>query len=664
MQSNWKTFPVELNGGLITNVSPFQQGVRAPGSARRLVNMEPSIEGGYRRIEGFNKWSEEIVPLLGEPLALYDATNFDSTGTTLYVANLHKAPVADDTLEIDGVNGTYTIASGGVSYNSTTKRAILTLTSSLDSSPTDRSSVTFTNRTLVAEGVIYWNGSVYAERGGVFWKNDGSGWTKINTPNYGTVLVNGGSQTGTTLAVDGVTSDDYVPQIGDTFTIDGVDLVYTVIAVPTISSGGGDLSIDPDLDSSPADNAAITWLETSRSGGNKMSFTRINFNGTEKILGVDGSNYPFSYDGTTFKLLTATTDIQAGEVIVEHKNQIWISKGPLLTFSEKSDEEGWDTGSGAGSIRFKSNITDLIVFRDNLIVFTEKSIHNITGSSSSDYVNNVITEDIGCITKRTAVEVGGDVMFLGPDGFRFLSATERNNDFGLALASRTIHDDMVEFIQDHNDFVSTVIRPKAQVRLFGYKSTIPSANARGFLGTQFGDQSGSTLAWGKTSGMDVYSIHSSYENITEVIVFMNDDGYVYQMESGDDFDFEPIKASFYTPFFVIEDPAVRKTMYKLHTFVDQESSFNANVSIRYDFDKKDTINPPSFSISDEIVSSKFGSATFGVAQFASSAKPQVVFSNNIIGSGFSVSVEFNFQNSDPSFTLDALVLEYMDNDRF
>ena len=70
----------------------------------------------------------------------------------------------------------------------------------------------------------------------------------------GTPLVNGGSQTGNTLNVDGFTAD---PQIQESFTIDGNSTEYTITAV-TQTGTGYSLTLDKDLAVTPADNAAIT----------------------------------------------------------------------------------------------------------------------------------------------------------------------------------------------------------------------------------------------------------------------------------------------------------------------------------------------------------------------------------------------------------------------
>ena len=73
----------------------------------------------------------------------------------------------------------------------------------------------------------------------------------------GVPLVNGGSQTGTTLNVDGFTSD---PEVNETFTISGDTTEYNIIAVTDTGSGSYTLALDQTLASTPADNAAITLV--------------------------------------------------------------------------------------------------------------------------------------------------------------------------------------------------------------------------------------------------------------------------------------------------------------------------------------------------------------------------------------------------------------------
>ena len=52
-------FPFVCEGGLVLNQSTF---IMKPGQALELLNFEPDIEGGYRRITGFSKYVTAVEP--------------------------------------------------------------------------------------------------------------------------------------------------------------------------------------------------------------------------------------------------------------------------------------------------------------------------------------------------------------------------------------------------------------------------------------------------------------------------------------------------------------------------------------------------------------------------------------------------------------------------
>ena len=654
----WQTYPVEFRGGLITNLSPLQQGTNAPGSARILRNFEPSVEGGYRRIEGFDKYDSNIIPPYGEPV-VHGASQ---SGTTLIIGAIHTTPVAGDTLEIAGVSGTYTIASGGVSYDATNNRATLTLSTSLASSPANAAVVTFktTTSNYVTIGVASWEDSAIVCKNADIFKSGGSGFTKINVPDYGTPLVNAGSQTGSSLAIDGLTS---APQAGDVFKVAGVDKVYTVLANATVSSGGATLSINPALASSPADDAVITFLSTSREGANKTRFAKYNFNGTEKIALVDGLNEPALYDNATFTvLLDAPTDVIGATFVAEVKNHLFFAKGSTVTFTAPYSDTDFSVANGGGNINVGGTVTALAVFRQQLIIFTETSIHQLTGNTVADFNLQPITTDIGCIDSDTVQEIGGDVMFLGPDGLRLVSGTDRIGDFGLAVVSKTIQDTMTRFISANTSFTSCVIREKSQYRILGFNNNITEENAQGILATQFAPQGGDNMAWAETRGIRANVADSNYNQNTEVVLFSHDDGYLYQMESGNSFDGANIKTTFATPHMPISDPRRRKTFYKLFLYTDPQGSVSFNVSLKLDFDSQGTIQPPPLSIlNTQGVVGFFGTGTFGSTKFGT--KLLKLFEAQVVGSGFTVSFQFDSDDTNPPYSIDALTVEYGLNDR-
>ena len=654
----WQTYPVEFRGGLITNLSPLQQGTNAPGSARILRNFEPSVEGGYRRIEGYDKYDSAIIPPYGAPV-VHGASQ---TGTTLIIGAIHTTPVAGDTLEITGVSGTYTIASGGVTYDATNNRATLTLTTTLASSPANAAAVTFktTTSNYLAIGVASWEDSAIICKNADIFKSGGSGFTKINVPNYGTPLVNGGSQTGGTLAIDGLNS---APQAGDVFKVAGIDLVYTVTANATVSSGGATININPNLASSPADNAVITFLSTSRESASRTRFAKYNFNGTEKIAIVDGLNEPALYDNTTFTALTsAPTDVIGATFVAEVKNHLFFAKGSTVTFTAPFSDSDFSAANGSGNINVGGTVTALAVFRQQLIIFTESSIHQLTGNTIADFTLQPITVDIGCIDSDTVQEIAGDIMFLGPDGLRLLSGTDRIGDFGLASVSKAIQSTMTGFVSANTSFSSCVIREKSQYRLFGFNNNITQENAQGILATQFAPQGGEGMAWAETRGIRAHVADSNYNQNVEVVLFANDDGYLYQMESGNSFDGSNIRTTFATPHLPVSDPRRRKTFYKLFLYTDPQGSVGFDVSLKLDFDSQGTFQPSPISIQNtQGTVGFFGTGTFGTTRFGT--KLLKLFQTQVVGSGFTVSFQFSSNDTNPPYSIDALTVEYGINDR-
>lgn len=658
MADQWQTYPFEFRGGLVSNLSPLQQGTQLPGSARLLKNFEPSVDGGYRRIEGFSKYSNSFVPAYGEPVVQGSA----QTGTTLIVSNLFTAPVAGDTFTIAGVAGTYTIATSGVSYDSTYKQATLTLTASLATSPADKAAITFSNHSGLIKGVVAWDNTVLAYRNSDVYSTSGGVYTKINKPSYGTVLVNGGSQTGTTLSVDGLTG---IPQIGDTFSVAGIEKVYTVLSIPTVTTTAATLSIYPALASSPADNAAVTLLSVSRSGGDKLRSTKYRLNNVDKVMCVDGVNFPFTWDGSSFNVLSsAISDVYASSFVVYHKNQMFFAKGETLVFTAPYTDSDFAAANGAGVINVGGVITSLIVFRESLIVFTDKTISQLVGNSLQDFVLQPITRNVGCVAADTVEEIGGDVIFLGPEGLRLLSATDRVGDFNLGVVSKPIQKEMTDLISSSSSFASCVIKKKSQYRIFGFNSNVTTSSAKGVIGTQIVGNDTSNMAWAETVGIRAYVCDNDYTNQTETLVFAHVDGFVYRMENNNSFDGANIIASFATPFVHINDPRVRKTFYKMVLYLEPKGGVTVSANLKLDFDTAGSVQPETINLTNETgVVSLYGnsSATYGTAFYGARLKKQ--FQTQLIGSGFSVSLQFVSDGQNPPFSLDAATIEFSTHDR-
>lgn len=78
MPDRISSFPASCVGGLITNQDPLTQASQLPGSAIRMINYEPALQGGYRRISGYtNDYGtvpgETDTPVLG--VAVFNQLN-------------------------------------------------------------------------------------------------------------------------------------------------------------------------------------------------------------------------------------------------------------------------------------------------------------------------------------------------------------------------------------------------------------------------------------------------------------------------------------------------------------------------------------------------------------------------------------------------------------
>ena len=417
-----------------------------------------------------------------------------------------------------------------------------------------------------------------------------------------------------------------------------------------------------------------TWTSMATSAGTnggKARHAEYNLDGDDKVVFVDGTNYPAIYNtsGNTMTFMTSSdsTDVSGAENVAIFKNTAFYSKGNNIFFTAPFSVDDFSVANGAGSINVGQDITGLVVFRDQLIIFTTSSIKKLTGNTTSDFQVSPITDRIGCINGDTIQEVGGDIMYLAPDGIRLLSATDRIGDFGLDIASDAIAKDANIFLNSASNFSSVLLREKAQYRIFAYVSSEQQSAAKGLIATKFVSQGASGISWATTKGIKAYVADSRYSGDQETIAFANEDGYIYEMNTGSDFDGADIEAIYESPFMPISDPQVRKTFYKMTLYAEPTGSMELDINLKYDFasgTNTAVIQPQTFNITSTGSaiflfggsSSVFGTSTFG-------GELDNVYNSNIIGSGKTIAIRIEDNSTNPTFTLDTALLEFRQNDR-
>jgi len=444
--------------------------------------------------------------------------------------------------------------------------------------------------------------------------------------------------------------------------VPGTGLIHGVIAL-----SGSEVLVERDGNYYYSDG--LTWaskLALTTGGNIKIRGHTYNFTGTSKTVVVDGINPPayFNYLAKTMAYgVGAPPEVVGADRVLEFKNHLFFSKDTYLSFTSPYLESDFNIGTGAGVINVGDEITGLVTFREQLIVFCVNSIYRLSGTTSSDFVLQPITHNTGCLSGDTIQEVGGDIMYLGPDGIRYLSATERNNDFGLNRASDKIQKQVTSIVSSSSLYSSITISSKNQYRLFHYVGNVGATNSRGFIAVKFSDQSTDDISWSTLKGFKVYSSDKLQAEDTEYLFFSSDTDYIYRMGVGNSFDGGDIEAIFETPYMAINDPKIRKTLYKHTLYAKPQGLFSLSCRVKFDYDNETSSQTPVFAIGDSVGAAAYGSpdSLYGTAVYGETASEQ--YFNNVVGSGFVVAIRYSDTSKIPLYNINFLVLEYRTNER-
>ena len=414
--------------------------------------------------------------------------------------------------------------------------------------------------------------------------------------------------------------------------------------------------------------AVTTPSSVTMTGVNKVRFTPFNW-GASKVLLTDGINPAATYDGTTYTQLTHVNAPTAPKYASNYKNHLFLCGDPAdpynLYFSAPIAETDFSAANGAGVINLGFEIVQIKSFRDVLYIFGKNQIKSLSGNSSADFVVSEVTSNIGCIVPDSVIELGGSVLFLGPDGFRPVSGTSKIGDVELETVSKQIQftisaiiTDIVLGNIDPETLSSVVLRRKSQFRFF-----LPTSGSFGLLGGLRQTSQGFGFEFTQLFDIPATCAASGYIGTNEIVIHGDANGKVQLQESGQSFDGAPILSIYQTPYYYFEDPTVRKNFYNITTFLRSEGKSELLLGVSYDFDdSKGVFNPANYAISTEGAAAYYNEAVYDAAAIYD-GNPSPVTKTNIAGSGFSVAFKYVTNDINASHTVQGIVLNYSVNDR-
>jgi len=453
-------------------------------------------------------------------------------------------------------------------------------------------------------------------------------------------------------STDGFSSSGTVQINSEIFTYTGkTALTLTGVTRATSSTTAAAHAVD--------DVVSETWTvrDTGRTSAARYNFERYNFDGNEKIIVVDQTNAP-----TIFNTSLAATDVSNSAVagakhIAAFKNHMFysgMSATPQeIVFSEPFDEDAFVSGQGAGSIKVDDTIVGLRAFRGDLFIFCENRIFKLGGSSLSDFAIVPVTRNIGCVNGFTILEFAGDLVFLGPDGLRTVAGTARIGDVELGTISTNVQQLFRDNLTNAEAFVSLVIPDKTQYRIFFSKEGQAQTSSLGAIcvmkgqAFEFSTMKGIRPACADTivEAGDVVAIHGGF------------DGFIYRQERSNTFDGALINAKYRSPDLSMGDPGVRKHMQRVNINYAPESTLDADLFVRYDYESSNSIRPAPYPLDSTNVAGTYGSSTYGNAVYGGPSQP--IVRKAVEGSGFAVALRVeDGATATAPYTLKGFQLEF------
>jgi|TARA_R110000823_G_scaffold209353_1_gene339560 hypothetical protein len=423
----------------------------------------------------------------------------------------------------------------------------------------------------------------------------------------------------------------------------------------------------------------------------RLRHVQFNFGTGNKIVFVDGVNEAIIFDGSHWCEIkssnsggyTAGTShdngngtaggakaLNAPALVDVFENHLFLSgheaARAAIAHSAPNDPYTWTAAAGAGQIAAGFDVVQIKPFRDNLFVFGSKNIKKITVNASNAFALENVTTNIGCVARDSVLEVGGDLMFLSPDGFRPVAGTSRVGDIELETLSKPIQSTLVDLIknEDMNALTGVVVRSKSQVRYFvttTVGSTVQGASeSTGIIGGLTNSGSGIGWEFGELLGIRASCCTSDYVGSEELILHGDHDGRVFKQDSGISFNGANIISVYSTPYLDFGETEQRKELRKINTFVRAEGPFELNLAVDYDWGDYNTSVPSTYSQASSGAPTTYAGrgVTYNGDNIVYGGASKPVMTSDIQGSGFSVRATFVTDGQTEPFSIQGLVFEF------
>jgi len=647
-----------------------------PGNALEAINYEPGVKGGYRRIDGYERFDGRAAPsdatylFMGVSYSDLVMVNYLLTGATSGATGTVVKVGAND-LALSNVTGQFAVGES-LKYNGALVgmvgdaplprgyRTALEDAQALNgAAAVRRSAITPVPGAGPVRGVWMFKGVVYAFRDNVgatackMFKATGAGWMEVPL-HLEVSLTTSGVQTlqvqeGDTIV--GVTSSAtavvrrVMKQSGDWPTSN----VKARLILSNIVGGFGVAGESIKIGATTCGAFAAAPAQITLAPGGRYEFKNYNFTGnslTARMYGCDGKNRAFEFDGAIYAPIATGMTQDTPKFIAAHKKKLWLTYMGSLQNSGDGLPYSWTVVTGANEMGIGDDIVGMAIQPgDTLAVFSRNSTWQVNGTTTNSFQLLPISPDVGAIPYT--VQSLGRTYAMDDRGVVETTRVQAYGNFDQATVSSEIQP-MVDLLRERV-IGSTTYNSRNQYRVY-------CDDGSGFVMTVAGEK---IVGFTQLRYPVAMSCVTSCEDATgKSVVFMGGaTGYVYQADRGSSFDGEDIEAYLRMPFASLSSPRYRK-QYKKAVL---EMTAVSYASIRFQ---------PDFSYGDPDVSThrlqtgEVGGAggTLDVSNWGNFFYDAKLVSNpefGIEGTGLNMSLLFYSKSSiDCGHTLQGMIIHY------
>ena len=288
-----------------------------------------------------------------------------------------------------------------------------------------------------------------------------------------------------------------------------------------------------------------------------------------KIYWCNGVDTAYMFNGTVIVPIRVTGMADDKPThLAAHLSRLWLSyPGGSIQRSAVKDPITFSALLGAGEMATGSDVVSIDVLTKATLAFlcqNDDSIWMLQGTDETTWDFSQFSDSVGA--KANTVQGINNLVFMSGDKLTTLQATQKFGDF----VDNDLDEGLARFIKDRIPVTAISVLKKSQYRLFfddGFVACVTFNKGKPTTSTILQYNFQATCTW------------STIEDGEEYVYVGADNGFVYQLDSGNTFDGESITGFIRLPYYHFKSQRHNKHFLKVIAELDGPISLTENTTL-------------------------------------------------------------------------------------